>query len=96
MKSMSKPIKKLPSVKYRIVVEMPFGVFPSLASANEAKARMKKKSSRITFSTLMKTAGGYKFVGKLTFIKAIAAPANIVKQAVQSKTPGAKVTVTRA
>lgn len=93
---MNKPVKKVPAIKYRIVVEMPFGIFPSLASANEAKARMKKKSSRITFSTMMKTKGGYKFVGKLTFLKAIAAPANVVKQAVQSKTPGAKVTVTRA
>jgi hypothetical protein len=59
------------------------------------KKRIKAKSSKIVFSTNVKNRNGIVFKGRLSYIKTFSAPMTAVKQVLQSRVPGAKVSVTK-
>jgi hypothetical protein len=82
--------------KYRIVIELAFGPYASEADVANVKKNIKSKAPKVVFGAVKKTKRGHTFKGRMNFIKAVAAPANLVKQAIAERTPGAKVTVVKA
>lgn len=82
--------------KYKIVIELVFGPYASEADVAQVKKNIKAKAPKVAFSNVKKTKRGHVFQGRLNFVKSVAAPANILRQAIAERTPGAKVTVTKA
>jgi hypothetical protein len=82
--------------RYKIVIELPFGPFRTVEEAAQMKKRVKAKSPKIVFSASTKSSRGIAFKGKLSYLQAFSAPVAAVKQVLQSRAPGAKVSVTRA
>ncbi|RXA21840.1 hypothetical protein EQO05_00970 [Methanosarcina sp. MSH10X1] len=89
-------VKKATKQKYKIVIELPFGHFRTMEEASQMKKRVKAKSPKIVFSACTKSSRGVAFKGRLSYVQAFSAPVAAVKQVLQSRAPGAKVSVTRA
>lgn len=81
--------------KYKIVIELAFGPYASAADVAAIKKQIKAKAPKITFGAVTKTRNGHIFKGKISAVKSIAAPASYVKSAIESRTSGAKVSVTK-
>lgn len=82
--------------KYRIVIELAFGPYASETDVSTVKKNIKSKAPKVVFGPIKKTKHGHSFKGRMNFVKSVAAPAHILKQAIAERTPGAKVTVTKA
>lgn len=89
-------MKKQTSKKLKIVVEHVFGPYGSASEASDAKKKIKAKVRNIVLAAATRTKNGYVVKGKLTYVKAVNAPASMVKQHLQSQMPNAKVSVTSA
>lgn len=91
------PAKQAPKKqKYKIVIELAFGPYASENDVAQVKKHIKSKASKIVFGPVKKTRHGHTFKGRMHFVKAVAAPASYVKQAIAERTPGAKVMVMKA
>ncbi|HEY3390329.1 MAG TPA: hypothetical protein VGK38_12195 [Prolixibacteraceae bacterium] len=90
------PKSKLQSRKLKIIVEHLFGPYESVSGANTAKTAIRKKVGKITFTNAVKKGNGHYMKGRMTYVKAVKAPAEMVKQHLQNQIPGAKITVTKA
>lgn len=90
-----KTTRKTSKNKYKIVIELPFGPFRTTEEAAQMKKRIKAKSSKIVFSANTKSSKGIVFKGRLSYTKTFSAPMTAVKQVLQSRVPGAKVSVTK-
>jgi hypothetical protein len=82
--------------KYKIVIELAFGPYASENDVAQVKKNIKSKAPKVVFGPVKKTKHGHAFKGHLNFVKSVAAPAHILKQAISERTPGAKVTVVKA
>jgi len=82
--------------KYKIVIELAFGPYATASDVTAVKRQIKSKAPKIIFSAVSKTKHGHHFKGRISAVKSIAAPASYVKQAIQERTPGARVSVTKA
>ena len=88
-------LKKQSSQKYKIVIDLPFGPFNTASDVVAAKKKIKAKVSKIAFSSATKTSRGYKFSGRLSYIKSIAAPRDVVLKVMKERSPNSKISVTR-
>lgn len=88
-------LKKQSSQKYRIVIDLPFGPFGSASEVAAAKKKIKSKVAKIAFSAATRTSKGYKFSGRLSYVKSIAAPRDVVLKVMKERSPNSKISVTR-
>lgn len=87
--------KKVSKQKMKISVELPFGPFQTMEQVTEMKKVAKAKTAKISFTSATKSSRGYAFKGKISFIKMLSIPAATVKQALQTRLPNARISVTR-
>jgi hypothetical protein len=80
--------------KYKISIELPFGPFPDMKIVSTVKAKLKAKS-KIVFGATTKTSRGYTFRGRMTYVKSINAPKDMIASTIRQRTPGAKVSVVK-
>jgi len=88
-------ITKTKAIKYRIGIATKVGPFKTTVQANAAKRAIKSKVNRAAFSSVTGKAGAYYCTVKRVYVKSIAAPVNVVKEAVKRSAPNSTVTVTK-
>lgn len=82
--------------KYRIVIVLPFGPFPSMESVTLMKRKIKAKYPNVVFSASTKFRSEYKFVGNVSYTERIDASRRAVLISLRQSVQGAKkITVTQ-
>lgn len=79
--------------KYKITVVHSMGPYKTTTDVAAVKKAVRAKLPKMTFTAHKKQRDGYKFTGKITYIKHLDAPKNVVEAAVKKLAPGARVSV---